>query len=172
MRPSLIERFWAKVERGDGCWLWGGFRDKNGYGQCKVAGHVMRAHRCAWMLAYGAFPLPGILVCHHCDTPSCVRPDHLFLSTPLGNMRDAVAKGRMATGEGHGTRLHPGSVPRGVQRRGVKLTEAAVRAIRARYRAGAATQRALAVEYGVSYSLVSLVVKRKTWDHVAEEAAP
>lgn len=95
-RP-LPERFWSKVEKTDACWLWRGGVKPNGYGRF-VIGHSTQvyAHRFAWELTNGAVA-DGLFVCHHCDTPLCVRPDHLFLGTHTENMRDMLAKGRHFT---------------------------------------------------------------------------
>jgi hypothetical protein len=87
-----IERFWAHVRKTDGCWLWTGAADSNGYGSFNVgAGQYERAHVFAWEADHGPVP-PGLEVCHNCDVPRCVR--HLFLGTHLENMRDMAAKGR------------------------------------------------------------------------------
>ena len=92
-------RFWSKVKadttKPDGCWLWTGGTDGKGY---PIIWHQRRArgaHRVAWELRH-AQPFPdGLLACHKCDTPLCIRPDHIFPGTVLENTRDAWAKGRM-----------------------------------------------------------------------------
>lgn len=96
------ERFWAKVVKTDGCWLWSAGKDKDGYGkfQLNVPGrrqqiHV-RAHRYAFFLANGRWPEPEVL--HACDTPACVRPDHLGEGTRAQNRADTVARGREPRG--------------------------------------------------------------------------
>lgn len=81
-----------------GCLIWQGSLDRRGYGGVRRAGKLWSAHRYAWWLANGDIP-PGMYVLHRCDTPACVRPSHLFLGTQGDNMRDAKAKGRLATGE-------------------------------------------------------------------------
>jgi hypothetical protein len=90
-----LERGTTKAE-GDQCWLWGGKKNACGYGVI-VSGNISPraygAHRVAWELAYGPIP-KGKCVCHHCDTPACVRPDHLFLGTHKENMHDMIAKDR------------------------------------------------------------------------------
>lgn len=89
---SPEERFWRKVTKGDGCWEWGGSTNQHGYGQIKIAGKPVKAHRFSWALHFGD---PGDLnVLHTCDNPPCVRPDHLLLGTHADNMADMVAKGR------------------------------------------------------------------------------
>lgn len=79
-----------------GCWIWQGAKS-HGYGMFEFLGKSRHAHRVAWALLYGELPAVGIEVCHACDTPLCVRPLHLFLGTHAENLRDAQAKGRLAT---------------------------------------------------------------------------
>ncbi len=92
------ERFWRRVQTSEGCWEWTGSRRGNGYGvhwtdERKLTG----AHRYSYELHHGAIADSSLFVCHHCDNPPCVRPDHLFLGTVLDNARDMVAKGRQVT---------------------------------------------------------------------------
>lgn len=90
--PEIIRRFEAKVRRGPGCHLWTGARSA-GYGVVKIAGRQRGAHVVAWEIAHGPVP-PGLQVLHTCDTPACVRDDHLFIGTQADNMQDASHKGR------------------------------------------------------------------------------
>lgn len=85
--------FWPRVQISDGCWEWQGSRSGYGYGTMKIAGAVVYAHRFSWELHFGLIP-PRMFVCHHCDNPPCVRPDHLFVGTATDNARDRNAKGR------------------------------------------------------------------------------
>lgn len=98
-RPTIADRFWAKVNRGDDCWEWAGGRNQGtGYGFFSVRSRTIGAHRAAWEVANGPIPA-GIDVLHRCDNPPCVRPDHLFLGTHRDNMRDMRAKGRWSNGD-------------------------------------------------------------------------
>jgi hypothetical protein len=93
-----MERFWKKVNKTDGCWLWTATRIGR-YGGFRFEGRSRTAHRVSWELAFGPIP-DGLQVLHHCDTPLCVNPQHLFLGTPLDNARDRDSKGRGYNGEG------------------------------------------------------------------------
>jgi hypothetical protein len=106
-----VRLFWSKVRKTRACWLWQGGRQSHGYGEFNWPPHrTKQAHRLAWLLTCGPIP-PGMYVLHHCDNPSCVRPDHLFLGTPADNMTDMVAKGRDPRGErAHAAKLTWGQV--------------------------------------------------------------
>ena len=93
-RTPITERFWSKVEKGDGCWLWRGAIGSHGrYGQFNVVNRSRPSHRVAWELVNGPIPA-GLYVLHRCDVGLCVNPAHLFLGTQKDNMADMMAKGR------------------------------------------------------------------------------
>lgn len=100
-------RFWSRVRpvaRGPrkGCWLWTGARHPFGHGRFALGTGIAPGytHRIAWELLRGAIPA-GMQVNHHCDEPSCVNPDHLYVGTQGDNMRDAKRRGRLATTHAH-----------------------------------------------------------------------
>jgi hypothetical protein len=145
---TTLARFWAKVDKGDGCWLWTASTIV-GYGQFWPKSRTfVYAHRFAYELAYGPIPA-GLQICHTCDNRRCVNPAHMFLGTHKDNAEDRERKGRS---------------PRGVARPNAKLNDATVRAIRAA--ANASSIAALARSYGVSECTISDVIKQRTWRHV------
>lgn len=155
-------RFLTYVDKpdGDGCWLWkGGTFKGRGYGQFRVGAKKMRAHRVSWERYHGPIP-DGMRVCHRCDTPACVRPDHLFLGTDADNARDRDAKGRGTLG-----RIRPEAASPGAANPAAKLNDAAVLSIR-RLRAQGAPYRDIAERHGISISEARNVATRRTWSHV------
>lgn len=88
-------RFWSFVDKSGECWVWTGTTVSPGYGRFFIGNRIIEgAHRVAYTLAFNVYPGP-LFVCHRCDNPPCVRPDHLFLGTALDNSRDAQVKGRL-----------------------------------------------------------------------------
>lgn len=162
--PKDIARFWAKVDRTDDCWLWRGFCLPKGYGTITIRTKNHYAHRMAYEIVKGTIP-PGLLVCHTCDTPSCVNPEHLFLGTHRDNFADMISKGRSATGEKHGLAKHPERRPRGTTHGMAKLRDSDIHAIRTAHTTGI-TLTTIAAQYGVCIQTISNIVHRKKWRHV------
>jgi hypothetical protein len=150
---TLEDRFWEKVEKTDGCWLWTGVV-KGWYGRIRrgrAADGDVGAHRFSYELHCGPIP-SGMFVCHRCDNPRCVNPDHLFVGTQRDNMRDKIKK-------------HRGNNPRGEQLPQSILTESLVLEARRICR----TQKdmtAFAGAHGVTYSCVYDAVKMRRWKHI------
>jgi HNH endonuclease len=129
----------------------GGLNRPNGYGRFRVNGILDYAHRYSWKIYKGSIP-QGMNVLHHCDNPSCVNPDHLFLGTQSENLHDMVAKGR-------------GNQPRGSQASKAVLTEKQVREILA----SKLGPRALGRMYGVGHSAIVQIKSGKSWKHLRRE---
>lgn len=94
MENDVISRInqYTFPEPNTGCWLWGAAtRDKKGYGVLKVKGKMQFAHRLNYQIHKGEIP-KGLFVCHRCDTPTCINPEHLFLGTTQENTQDRTNK--------------------------------------------------------------------------------
>ena len=89
--PPVEERFWKKVRKSTGCWIWTGAKNKQGYGNFWDGKHFYRATHFAWKLIRGRLPKQAMLL-HHCDTPSCVNLQHLYLGNRSDNMRDYISR--------------------------------------------------------------------------------
>jgi hypothetical protein len=150
------DRFWAKVQTGDGCWSWLAAVDRGGYGVFQRSRphlhRYIKAPRYMWELTHGQIPY-GLLVCHICDNPRCVNPAHLFLGTQADNIADAKAKGRL--------RGHP--FPRGSANGVSKLTEHDVRTIRRLHAGGLRSRKRLAARFGVCKGSIQAILERRTW---------
>jgi hypothetical protein len=149
--PRMVARFEEKFTKSDGCWVWNRCKNKNGYGWFSTGKYTkVKAHRLAWIMARGTIP-GGLHVCHTCDNPPCVNPDHLFLGTQLQNIHDCRDKGR---------------VPKGQGRSMSKLSDENVIKIRQLYTAGGITQRELSSMFGVAQVSISRIVTQKYWKHL------
>src|SRR4029077_3442437 len=143
------DRFWKHVKKTRGCWKWSGATGR--YGHLRMRNESGKwsgglAHRISWELHYGPFP-KEFSACHKCDTPTCVRPDHLFLGTHADNIDDKCAKIRQARGE---------------RQWKAKLTKDDVLEIRR----SEDTQWNIARKFGIHQATVWNILHRYTWKHV------
>lgn len=164
--------FWASVDLLGDCWEWHGERTARGYGVFYIGGQRRSAHRLSYEWAHGRIPY-GIMVCHRCDNPPCVRPEHFFLGTQLDNMRDAKAKGRTASGDRHYSHLEPHRVLRGERKGTAKLTDAQVEELRRLYQPDVrGSQIQLARQFGVSPAQVCRILKGRQRRSLDEKDEP
>lgn len=137
------------VDRTDNCWLWNGQKDKDGYGRFKINRKVVRAHRFSYTREFGEIP-EGLFVCHCCDTPNCVRPDHLFLGTAKDNNLDKIKKGRHRWGR------IPG-------RTWSKTNQEEADMIREVFATKGYSQSKIAKYFNISQQLVSRIILNQIW---------
>jgi len=149
----LVDRFWTKVDKSGpkGCWIWTGYCNKGGYGTFRESSGMNNtiASRVAWKLVHDFIP-EGLDVCHHCDNPACVNPEHLFIGTASDNLKDSVRKGKLN---------HQGE-----KNSNAKLTSTLVRKIRETN----LPQHTLAKMFGVSKSTIYYIQKNITWAYINE----
>lgn len=88
-----LERFWVKVDKTDYCWNWTAAKSSKGYGRFKLNQKLVSPHVLSYQIHNDDYDFKKD-VCHICDNPSCVNPDHLFLGSRSDNMKDCVSKSR------------------------------------------------------------------------------
>lgn len=151
------------INKTSGCWEWVGSK-RNGYGRIIVGSRTdgtrksMSAHRVSYELKHGEIP-EGMEVCHKCDNPCCVNPDHLFLGTRQDNIDDRERKGRNVTFTGE-------EQPRS------KLTKKAVKDARWERAYKGTSYQMLADRYGVSKKTMQNAIKGVTWKCVTYMPEP
>jgi len=154
---TLEERFWRDIVKTRTCWNFQktGWR---GYGRLSLDHRHVSAHRYSWELHFGPIP-DGLLVCHHCDNPACVRPDHLFLGTDAMNAADRNRKGRTIIGSRE-------NIPRGADHYLTTLSNADVRKIRRLFAKGNITKTELGARFGVGRTCIYHIINRTSWAHI------
>ena len=150
LTEKQIKRFLSKINRRGDCWIWESHTYQNGYGCISLGKVKYGVHRVSWVIHNGQIP-DGLEVCHNCpggDNRACVNPKHLWLGTHQENMKDAYNKGvgNFVPGENH-----PDS----------KLTDYQVLLIREGKELLGKSNKSQAEEFGVSQSLISMIVNRK-----------
>jgi hypothetical protein len=147
-RLSIIEKY-SMPEPNTGCWLWHQFLTIHGYGQLTFRKKIYKAHRFSYETFIGKIP-KGLFVCHKCDEPSCINPDHLFLGTHLDNVKDMVNKKRHSFGE---------------RKINSKVTAVSAQIIRECWsKFGRGSQDRIASYFNISQSNVSMIASRITWN--------
>ena len=146
---ELSTRFWEKVDRSGECWEWTAYRQPFGHGLLGRGGRgngMALAHRVSWELHYGSVP-EGMNVCHRCDNPACVRPEHLFLGSQADNLADMRQKGRAK------------GAPRGHEHPKSKLTEEQARLVLRSHE----TNKDLAARFGVAPNSIRYIRIGRNW---------
>lgn len=148
---SFQTRFERHIQKTETCWIWkGAISGTRGYGQIGFEGRRLYAHRASFEIYKGEIP-EGLLICHECDNPSCVNPEHLFLGTYKDNMQDCSKKGRMRQEEKIGW--------------SVLKTEDVI-LIRELHKTGKYSFPQLAKRFGVHTITIFDVVKKRNWKHI------
>lgn len=143
---DLIHSFCDR-DSATGCLIWQRARSGRGYGMIWVNGAMRCATRVTWELIHGPIP-SGQFVCHRCDNPPCVNPDHLFLGANADNVQDMLRKGRFVS----------------------RLDPSAIREIR-RLAALGENYGQIARKFCIHLSTVGRIVKHQRWMHVDDRGA-
>lgn len=133
-----------------GCWNWTGHKNSCGYGSITISGKSILAHRVSYQVFVEEIK-EGYVICHKCDNPSCINPDHLFQGTLQDNQKDSFRKGR-----------NPYFVRRGNNHRFSKLKESDIPVIREQLCLGVSPTK-IAKVYGVDDTTIFSIKNRKTW---------
>jgi hypothetical protein len=144
---TAFDRFMAKVKKQPtGCWEWQSNKDADGYGRFWYNNKTSGAHRWIYQHHKGLLH-PRLFVCHRCDNPSCVNPDHLFQGTHLDNIKDMLSKNRSLKGIKNGSS---------------KLTDSQVKDIKY----SSEPKKFLMKKYNISRSMIYWIQSGVKWKHI------
>ena len=147
-----LEGKWREDE--NGCHIWTGTKNGDGYGELRFGKHIRKVHRLRYAHTYGPIP-EWLLCCHKCNVKACINPEHIYLGTDQQNADDSKRAGTHLIKR------------RGTDHHNTTLGEADVLEIRRLYAAGSRTTRAeLARLFNVTTATIGNIVNRKTWRHI------
>ena len=151
VRQGLTQRLKnsMQIDHLSRCWVWQGSIFKSNGRACLNLGRRFLAYRLMFVLEYGV-DIDGLILIHSCDNVLCINPEHLTVGTNAENSTDMVQKGRSL---------------KGVKNHAAKLNDAKVKSIRERYLEGSSIA-SLARFYGVSWTTISYILKRRIWRHL------
>ena len=133
-----------------GCWIWAGNSTDRGYGQIIIRGKKYYAHRVMYEQTFNVTLDKKDVICHVCDNPSCVNPEHLFRGTQADNLRDMARKGRSTKGEKNSR---------------AKLSEGQVKIIKHAIKQNWSDEQ-IAERFEVCRQTINLIRNGKRWSHV------
>lgn len=167
MDPKDLFSYTEKDERG--CWNWTRRSKQNGYGVAYFGKERWLAHRAAYSLVKGEIP-KGMSVCHSCDNPACINPDHLWLGTHKENMHDSIKKGRASkppvhVGGDHWRLKYPHMVEHGEDNPNAIMTEEQVIQMRKDYVGGQPLDE-ICARYEINRSTMHDYTSGRTWKHL------
>lgn len=151
-KKSPLEKIESRIISKKGCWLTDLALSSNGYPHIWINGKTKLVSRVMYESYKGEIP-DKMFVCHKCDNPKCVNPDHLFLGTHQDNMNDRNSKNRQ-------------SRQKGSQNAQSKLNEEQVLEIKRLLAETNLTQKEIGEKYGVDHRTISLIKRGKNWTHV------
>jgi len=140
---TLMDRLWFRVDKSSDCWLWTGATNNNGYGVIWNKNKLAYVHRVVWEDLYGPIPI-GKEVCHKCDNPACVQPNHLFCGAHEENMIDMAKKLRCGSS---------------------KIDTETIKQIAEMYRDGIGRKK-IADTTGVNINTLKCILNGRNWSHI------
>lgn len=160
--PEFRRRFWSRIIKQDGCWLWTGATFRKGYGNVHIRaiGNI-GAHIIAYVISTGKVLDQQDYVLHSCDNPPCCNSAHLWVGSQQENIQDAIAKNRFV----FNIKFAQSKQLKGRLHSNTHLTDNDVLAIR-HARAEGYSQRYLASLYGVCYQAIQSIEHYRTWKHI------